>query len=445
MEIFRQWGIEADIEAAGLPRAASEYFFVGDTLLATDFQRFDRADLGRSASASPTERLICAQDLVEAVLLRTALDAGVRVDFSTELVGLVDGDGGVRATFADGTQTEAAFVVAADGARSTVRSLLGIDVTGPGAIGDSVSILVEAELADRVADRLSIIYKVAHPHPSALFAVVDNDRRWLLMMARDPATEPDELFTDEHCIERVRAALGDDDVVLDFKHRWFFQPTAYVADRFKVGHVFLAGDAAHLTTPFGALGMNCGIADAHNLAWKLAAVLDGWGGDSLLQTYEDERRPVAQITSEASILREDISSGPPRSAFDGVTLGYAYRSAAIVDDGTPLPAVDDAVHDYVPTARPGSRAPHVWLEDGRSTLDLFGSDFVVMSDVDVPPRDHVERVIVDDDQWRGTYGVERGGVVLVRPDGHVAWRSRERPSDGELDRAVAIATGHAEP
>jgi len=325
--------------------------------------------------------------------------------------------------------------VAADGGRSTARSLLGIGTSGLGAIGNSVSILVHTDLAERVRDRLSTIYKVAHPHESAFFAVVDNNRRWLLMMARDPDNQPEEMFTEQHCVELVRAALGDDSVPLEFKHRWFFEPTALVADSFRAGRVFLAGDAAHLTTPFGALGMNCGIADAHNLAWKLAGVVHGWAGPELLDTYEEERRPVALATTDASILREDINSGPPRAAFAGVTMGYGYESAAIVPDGTNAPEVRDAIHDYVPTGRPGHRAPHVWIDHARrtSTLDLFGDGFVLLVDrddirnveTDVPLRTHA----IAGHQWRSVYGVEPGGAVLVRPDGHVAWRAVHRVDD----------------
>lgn len=441
MEIFRQWDLEDDITAAGLPRSETEHFFLADTLLAEEFQRFDRAELGRTPTPSPTERLICAQDLVEATLLKHARANGVDIRFSTELVALSEEDDAVTATLRDltsdaATRIDASFIVAADGGRSTVRSLVGIGTSGPGAIGNSVSILVHAELAERVADRLAIIYKVARPDPSAFFAVVDNDRRWLLMMARDPETQPDEIFTKEHCIELVRAALGDDNVSFEFKHRWFFQPTAMVADAFRVGRVFLAGDAAHLATPFGALGMNCGIADAYNLAWKLAGVIQGWASDPLLDTYEAERRPVALATSNASILREDISAGPPRAAFAGVTLGYGYESAAVVPDGTQPPDVPDPIHDYVPTARPGHRAPHIHIKhDGHqiSTLDLFGDAFVLLVDghapsaieTDVPLRSHS----ISSPDWRTLYGIEPGGAVLVRPDGHIAWRAANRVGD----------------
>ncbi|MGH8986419.1 MAG: FAD-dependent monooxygenase, partial [Acidimicrobiia bacterium] len=467
MEIFRQWGIEDDVTSAGLPREGTEFFYLGETLLAREFRRFDRTALGRVDSPTPTERLICAQDLVEAILLRRARALGAEVRFDTEVVAVEDDGDAVTVTVRDrhsGARRAIAadYVVAADGGRSTVRAALGIGTAGPGVVGESVSILVEADLAERVADRHAIIYKVNRPHASAFFAVVDNHRRWLLMMARDQQTEPDEAFTDERCLELVRAALGDNDVPVRLLGHRFFQPTALVADRFRAGRVFLVGDAAHLTTPFGALGMNCGIADAHNLAWKLAGVLHGWAADALLETYDAERRPVARATSDASVLREDISAGPPRAAFAGITLGYRYESAATIPDGTPEPEIADPIHDYRPAARPGCRAPHVWVEHrGKrlSTLDLFGEQFIVLAD-DATDRSRLQaelaatRVpaavyafgdggdLIDiDNTWRAAWGVEPRGIVLVRPDGHVAWRSTASPSPDATQTALRRAAG----
>lgn len=467
MEIFRQWGIEDAVTRAGLPRDETEFFYLGETLLAEEFRRFDRSALGRVRSPSPTERLICAQDLVERILLACATELGAEVRFGHEVVALDRHDDGVHARVADRTSGAAAtipagYVVAADGSRSPTRDLLGIGTSGPGVIGHSVSILIEADLGHRVQDRLATIYKVSRPHPSAFFAVVDNERRWMLMMARDP-NEPETSFTDDRCAHLVREAIGDDHVPFRLLGHRFFEPTAVVADRMQVGRVFLAGDAAHQTTPFGALGMNCGIADAHNLAWKLGGVLHGWAHPRLLDTYEAERLPVARATSEASILREDISAGPPRAAFAGITLGYAYESAAIVPDGTPAPESPDAVHDYVPSARPGHRAPHHWLRHRGaqvSTLDLFGAGFVLLLNdgsaersriadalggLDVPVAVYgvsASGDLADESgDWARLFGVGPGGAVLVRPDGHVAWRSSVATSPAAVVDAVRVAAG----
>jgi putative polyketide hydroxylase len=251
--------------------------------------------------------------------------------------------------------------------------------------------------------------------------------------------------------------VGDPQLAVRFVGRQFWQPQAVVAERFQVGRIFLAGDAAHLTTPMGGLGMNCGIGDAHNLAWKLAAVLAGWGGPRLLDSYDAERRPVASWCVETSVRLQDEPEGPRRRLLDGIVLGYNYRSDVVVPDGTPVPAVQDPLREYVPVARPGHRAPHLWQErDGMrsSILDLFGDTFVVLTDATgreglcaavgaVTSKAPLQGRAIDADGWTDAYGLRPGGMVLVRPDGHVAWRSIERPKDGarELRAALDVATG----
>jgi putative polyketide hydroxylase len=211
----------------------------------------------------------------------------------------------------------------------------------------------------------------------------------------------------------------------------YWDSFALVADRYRDRRVFLVGDAAHVTTPIGGLGMNCGIADVHNLAWKIAGVIEGWAGLELLDSYETERRPVAVATAEAS-----RGAARPPATSDGIVLGYGYGSAVIESDGTDPPVVHDPVNDYVPTARPGHRAPHMWLDgqQTQSTLDLFGASFTILTDASgrtaaesattcrraagVPVR----VIALDDPSWGDLYGCGRGGAVVVRPDGHVAAR-----------------------
>ena len=234
-----------------------------------------------------------------------------------------------------------------------------------------------------------------------------------------------------------------------------------VAERFMDGRVFIAGDAAHAHPPNGGLGMNTGIQDAFDLGWKLAAVLAGWGGAGLLASYDDERRPASARAAEVSLqelpppdqrraARRDRCAdarrrrGPPRHRRRlveenekswhpvGVHLGYIYHpSPIVVPDGSPQPA--DDTFGYLPTAFPGARAPHAWLGPDRSTLDLFGDGFVLLKFADVPSAG-LERAA-------GSRGVplavhlrpsRRGGplrpaLVLVRPDGHVAWRGDREP------------------
>jgi len=241
---------------------------------------------------------------------------------------------------------------------------------------------------------------------------------------------------------------------------------ALVADKFGEGRVFIAGDAAHLTSPTGGFGMNMGIQDAVDLSWKLDACLAGWGGPHLLESYTPERKPVSirNVNEATGNLSRMRSPGENKALLDdtpegaavrerlgkeftaamtrewhtlGIHLGYRYDdSPIIVPDGTPAPPMEVMTYDQ--TARPGARAPHVWLKDGRSTLDLYGKTFVLLRlGKDAPAAEALvaaaaERklplnvVALDEDAVKSAY--ERK-LVLVRPDGHVAWRDDRVPQD----------------
>jgi 2-polyprenyl-6-methoxyphenol hydroxylase-like FAD-dependent oxidoreductase len=438
MEIFRCWGFASEIERAGLGREDSLHIFFGSSLLAADF-RLIPAFGPPSTPFSPTERLMCDQMAMEAVLVDRARSAGVDLRFSTTLLRFDSDEAGVDAQLANTRTGEessirAAWLVAADGARSGVRSALGIERSGSGRHGSAVSIYLRAPLRELMRGRTAAGYSLSDT-PGATVLVVDNDERWLIIRNYDPEIEPVELFTPAWALELARRAVGDPTIPIEILGIKCWESAALVADRFGVGRVFLVGDAAHVTTPVGGLGMN-----------------DGWAAPALLDSYEPERRPVAVASAEAS----RGAARPPAATF-GVVLGAAYESAAIVPDGSPAPIVDDAVNDYVPTGRPGHRAPHVWLDRAhtKSTLDLFGDGFAVLTDDLGRPRADdatgglrrpvipVRVVAPDDDAWKPVYGVRPGGAVLVRPDGHVAWRSGSSfEFASELRAALLQACGH---
>jgi hypothetical protein len=242
-----------------------------------------------------------------------------------------------------------------------------------------------------------------------------------------------------------------------------WQASAIVSDRYRVGNAFLAGDAAHEMPPTGGFGLNTGVQDVHNLAWKVAAVLRGGADEALLDSYHDERQPLGVITTQNSLANamsmgrtENKAGVLPRREFlaeQGLIFGASYQSTAVVPDGTPAVALEDIVTDYIPSARPGSRAPHVCLMRGNeeiSSIDLFGPRFVLMAGAQGeawrraaqgialrwPPL--VAHVIGKDGEisdpdgnWHSAYGIEPDGAVLVRPDGYVAWRSKSGVSNPE--------------
>jgi hypothetical protein len=268
---------------------------------------------------------------------------------------------------------------------------------------------------------------------------------------------------------RQAAGLPDLDVEVLRVGSWIMG--AELSERFRDRRVLLTGDAAHRTTPDGGVGMNTGVASAHNVAWKVGAVAAGWAGEALLDTYEQERRAVAQRNVDYSAgrgegllkmaqavragdletVRAAIAARGVMGTRQGMDLGYTYSSASIIPDGSELPAVADPMRDYIQNARPGSRAPHLWLEDGRSTLDLFGEGMVLISgsqgaDWSRAARDIAEGVPLTthalDIQDRGEqlYGIEPDGAVLVRPDGFVAWRARSAPPDPSASLRTALAS-----
>jgi hypothetical protein len=258
--------------------------------------------------------------------------------------------------------------------------------------------------------------------------------------------------------------------------------TAQVAERYGQGRVFLVGDAAHRFPPTGGLGLNTGVQDAHNLVWKIAAVEAGWAPEAILETYEVERRPVAQRNADVSLqnamrlaevyqalaaedvarqggdgdaLRAAIANQAEHFDMLGLQLGFVYESGAIAPNGDRTERRPGSVRDYVPSASPGSRVPHAWVtRDGEriSSLDLFAYDRFTLvvgpagqawieAAAGRVPMDYltIGRGVGDaGGHWTKLLGIDPGGAVLVRPDQHVAWRSRQAAADpsGTLSRAL---------
>ena len=253
------------------------------------------------------------------------------------------------------------------------------------------------------------------------------------------------------CIRYVREALGDPEIAVEIENVQRWSASAEYAARLREGRIFLAGDSAHVMPPTGGFGGNCGVQDGYDLAWKLAYVLDGRAGDALLATYEEERQPVGAFTTEQAysryVLRLDPALGKenlvPIVGEAEIELGYRHRSGAV------LGADEDAMWEdpREPSGRPGFRPPHVPIDGGRSTLDLFGRELVVLTGSDGKAWRAAARAAdtkahrLDADAFAAAYGIGPAGAVLVRPDGFVAWRATGAHADaqGELAKALGAA------
>jgi putative polyketide hydroxylase len=318
-----------------------------------------------------------------------------------------------------------------------------------------------------VGDRRFIVCYLTGPGADGALLPVDNRERWVFHAPWHPEQgETIEEFTDERCREHIRRAVGVPDLDVEITGRAAWHAAERVAERYADRRVFLAGDSAHEMSPTGAFGSNTGIQDAHNLAWKLAAVLGGWAGPGLLGSYDMERRPVAEATSARASARSVEHSHPGYTPAPGaggpggrkggilnVALGYRYPRGAVLGADQAVPVVPEGVRL---TGEPGSRAPHLWLNRAGtriSTLDLYEGSLVLLSSagaaggwhdaatevarqLSVPLDSYrigsgpdAELSPASDLEWAQAHGVTPEGSVLVRPDGFVAWRSEGPHAD----------------
>jgi 2-polyprenyl-6-methoxyphenol hydroxylase-like FAD-dependent oxidoreductase len=479
MEMYRQTGVEDGIRAAGLPPDRARFIVWARSLAGEELERRVpwRAS-AESSAVSPVRNCLCAQDALEPVLRDHAERAGGELRFNAELRDLAQDGDGVTAALADrrsGTTTvvRARYVIAADGAQSRIRRALGVTMVGREDVYESVNVLLHADLRPWTEHRPAALYFIEHPQLKATFLTINGLDRWGFLVNSLSAyglTPAD--FTPERTLELVRLAAGVPDLAVTILGIAPWTASAHVAERYTYGRIFLAGDAAHEMPPTGGFGLNTGVQDVHNLAWKLAAVLHGSAAPALLETYDAERRPVGQAITEQS-LANSISMGrlghqapgfarPEYLNEQGLIFGASYESAAIVPDGSPPPDVGNRITDYVPNGRPGGRAPHAWLTRGgrrMSTIDLVGQRFTLLASggqwrrVATTTRVPVDVITIGadgefadpDGEWPKLYGVGPGGAVLVRPDGYIAWRTPRAMSDpvAAVDDALSAILGAA--
>ncbi len=399
----------------------------------------------------------------------------------------------VDGTTGDRYEVESRYLLGCDGAGSPIRKALGIDLEGPSELSSFVNAFFKYNLREHVAAPAKL-YWIAHPEYAGSFIAHHIEKRWVYVVPFYRKWESLATFTPEFFKERIQGALGVELPDLEIESISPWRMTAQVARKYTDGRAYLLGDAAHRFPPTGGLGMNTGIADAHNLAWKIASVLQGKADSTLLETYETERRPIAvkncaesrenseNIMEVFSLLgldldgmeklaqakyrlrflpaklRDALTSVPKGMAdrklrrvftdaglrakvdatvsrqighFDrlGLDIGYTYEAGAIIDDGSQVDIADDDVSDYIPSTRPGARLPHCWVDtsEGRkSSHDFLAYDrFTLFADAGRIQADAAisETALhhIDTSSW--TF-IPKGwpAALLVRPDGHVAWR-----------------------
>lgn len=450
MELYRYAGV--DQKVLGVSKRASQglRITIASSLDGKIFNRVleDLSEINLDA-ATPLPWGMAGQDVVEPILLARAEELGARVLFSTKLISFEQDDDGVTAVLSTGT-VRAKYLVAADGGRSPVRRRLGVATEGMGTIGQAIGVVFDADLGDRLQPDVTDLYYLQHPRFTGALINTDLPGRFVFGTDLRPENgDKVEDFTEERVTELIR--LATDLPGLKPEIRWIgaWEIAARVATRFRAGRVLLAGDAAKVTPPTGGMGGNTAVGDGHDVAWKLAAVVRGEAGPGLLDSYEAERKPFAEMVVTASLhnmkerMRTDLDLTGLPGPVDPIelALGYRCRSAAVViDDDDP----DPTENPNQPSGRAGFRAPHVPITvDGPqlSTVDLFGHGWVLMT-TDAAWREaatssrpaitcHVlaQDFTASEELFTDRYGIEPGGATLVRPDGVVAWRTRRGVED----------------
>jgi 2-polyprenyl-6-methoxyphenol hydroxylase-like FAD-dependent oxidoreductase len=459
MEIYRSVGLQGEIEAA----AAREFVQNGaivavDSLAGRELACFYRSYNDDVEGLSPTSRLFITQVGLEPILRDRAQALGADLRFGTELQEISFDDDGISAVMRppDGgpaATVHARYLIAADGAHSPIRESLDIGMKGRGSFADCATIYFRADLRVLIGDRnLSVVY-INRPDLLAFFRfAISGDAGFLAVFATfDEAGRADRNVARDLSVERaanlVRVALGvDADFPVQVEGVQPWTAAASAAERFCRGRIYLCGDAAHVMPPTGGFGGNTGIGDAHNLVWKLAMVLRGEAEPALLDSYDAERRPYGALVVEQA-YRRFVDRVDPSLPADGlappfddasIELGAVYRSGAVIDDDTRMAApLDDP---RTSGGAPGTRLRHVPLRreaEMLSTLDLAGPGFSLLAGRDGSSwveeararRLDAYRIAPDgdatdpEDRFERSCGIGRGGAVLVRPDGVVAWRS----------------------
>jgi len=488
MEFCRRWGIADQVMNCPFPGDHPLDAVFVTSLFGHELGRVIRPARNDQTPEphSPYRLQACSQIWFDPMLAKLARSfPSVRLHYRHQLDALSQDADGVTAEIADietgkRHRITADYLVGCDGAASLVRRSLGIEMAGQGTIGYPINMFFRApDLLTRSGRK-----------PGTFFIPVDRGGVWGNLRIIDPINGVWRLMVDAardvtpETVDRagyLRRALGRD-IAVEWIDVNVWRRRSLVAERYGEGRVLIAGDAVHQLSPTGALGMNSGLGDAVDLGWKLAAVLQGWGGAQLIGSYDSERRPVGErnVRMATSFYQDNEAFMHRSPALDddgaegdqarrelgemlerkvggefrtlGLQLGYCYENSPIcVADGTPPPADDPAT--YTANARPGARAPHVWIGQNKSTLDLFGRGFVLLRFPGAPDAvalasaaaaRRVPLTVIEVDQPDAA-AIYARRLALVRPDGHVAWRSDDMPAEpgALIDRVRGAEAGSA--
>lgn len=470
MELARKWGITEELRNCGWPQDHPQDASYVTSLTGHEVARIAWPSIAKMQppAESPTFAQRCPQAWFNPILHRYASRfESVKMLWKHRYLGLSQDEQGVSVEVepVDGGPSfiiRCKYVVGCDGARSKVREHIGVEYKSSGVYGHAAEAIVQSqEIAEITRARLAGRYtSVTDNGVSVTMLPYDGVDRFRIVLFAEPSGV-DQARMDEALLRLVGRKV-------EYKYLTGVLPWVNrerVVEKFRVGRVFLAGDAAHTTPPAGGHGMNTGVLDSFDLGWKLAAALQGWGSDALLDSYEFERKKGAARTIAMAgelyaewhkvkpLLDKDLPllnlETPEGEAArqrvgelivqtftkeynaTGVSIGCRYSgSPVIVEDGTPEPA-DDYVR-FVQTARPGHRLPHAWLKDGRSTLDLVddvltlievGAD-TVSKGFQAAAADKGIPLVVHRVDEPGLARLFDASAVLVRPDQHVAWRAK---------------------
>lgn len=460
MELCRVWGIEQQIRQSELPPTARRFLWMKH--LKGEIQGEVAFDIDQG-EVSPTEPCLLSQDLFEQKLLDSLkAQKNSQIQFSTRVINIEQDDSFVYCeteNLVNNTQDkiQCEYLIAADGANSFVREKIGVSMEGIPLLGTHVSVYFEADLSPWLADKPFAVLAFADKKQMGhVMMAVDLKQRWIIAKRM---TNPEATLTAEEGIELVRTTIKEPNLPVKIIDISKWEMAALNAEQYRQGRIFLCGDAAHRIPPTGGMGMNTGIGDAHNLAWKIAYVLKKHSYSALLDSYEQERKPLAQITMDWSVVnasrirtifqslmdgndcafREAVKEQTKHINHLGLDFGFIYQSCAVYPKNSKIPTFDPNIYENKVLV--GMRAPHCWLSYKNSlisTVDLFETNYVLLAgencDIEslklpIPRKWPLTILVIGkdifilDQDFYDCYQLTKKQAILVRPDGHVAWRS----------------------